>query len=333
MSLATELAERGLVPDFLIRRGIRRLLRERLRQASPADFVESCRHGPVALETPAANAQHYEVPTGFFEAILGPRLKYSSCLYEGTIADLAAAEDAMLRTGSERAELRDGQSILELGCGWGSWALWMAERFPRSEIVAVSNSRTQKAFIDDRAAKSGMRNLEVVTCDMNRFDAGRTFDRVVSVEMFEHMRNFRELLRRVASWLNPDGKLFVHIFCHKTLAYPFETAGDDNWMGRHFFSGGLMPSFDWFRHFADDLAVEAKWAVNGTHYSRTLEAWLTNVDRRRGEFGKLFPTPDAARQLQRWRMFLMACSELFGFGGGVEWFVGHYRLRRSGFPA
>ncbi len=337
MSLAIDIAERGFAPDFFIRGGIRRLLRARLRQESNAaserssaslrTFLEECGRGPIAIETPAANAQHYEAPTEFFQKILGPRLKYSSCLYATPSTDLAAAEEAMLNLASERAELRDGQSVLELGCGWGSWALWMAEHFPRASILAVSNSRTQKAYIDRQASVRGLKNLEVVTCDMNRFDPGRTFDRVVSVEMFEHMHNFREMLRRIASWLNPAGKLFVHIFCHRTLAYPFETTGDDNWMGRHFFTGGLMPSFDWFHHFAEDMLVEGEWAVNGTHYARTLEAWLGNLDRQRGELLQLFPSTDAARKLQRWRIFLMACSELFGFADGNEWFVGHYRLR------
>jgi cyclopropane-fatty-acyl-phospholipid synthase len=317
------------VPDFLIRRGIRRLLGDRLRQEvdHSADlWAEQCRHGPIAIETAAANAQHYEVPSKFFESILGPRLKYSACLFESPSTDLAAAETAMLELASSRAELQDGQSILELGCGWGSWALWMAERFPRSEIAAVSNSRTQKAFIDSRIRERGLRNLEVTTCDMNSFATDRSFDRVVSVEMFEHMHNHRELLRRVRSWLRSSGKAFLHVFCHKTLAYPFETDGADNWMGRHFFSGGMMPSFDWFSRFADDLVVEQQWAVNGTHYSRTLEAWLENLDRRRGELKRLFPAEDAARMLQRWRIFLMASSELFAFRGGEEWFVGHYRF-------
>lgn len=348
MSLALELAERGLAPDAVIRQGIRRLLRDRLRTeagSSVADqierlatFVAECGQGPIAVETLAANAQHYEAPTAFFQKILGPRLKYSSCLYtspgqptprlsgEAAAVRLAEAENAMLQTAAERAELQDGQTILELGCGWGSWALWMAERFPRAAVVGVSNSRTQKEFIDQQAAVRGLKNLEIRTCDINRFEAGQAFDRIVSVEMFEHMRNFRELLRRVRSWLSPSGKLFVHIFCHRTLAYPFETEGDDNWMGRHFFTGGMMPSFDWLTHFNDDLRLERRWAVNGVDYANTLEAWLHNLDRQRDELLPLFPAADGRRQLQRWRMFLMACSELFGFADGNEWFVGHYRL-------
>lgn len=368
MSLALDLAERGLLPDFVIRHGIRKLLRERLRcesrtsleqqSASLATFADECRHGPIALETPAANAQHYEVPTAFFQKILGPRLKYSCCLFPQSSNDsplvstprgepsevdtqsclklagddaagkLADAEILALQTASQRAELADGQSILELGCGWGSWALWIAEQYPHSQIVGVSNSRTQKAFIDEQAGQRGLTNLRIITCDMNRFDPGQTFDRVVSTEMFEHMHNFRELLRRVRSWLNPGGKLFVHIFCHRTLAYPFASDGADNWMGRHFFTGGMMPSFDWFAHFADDMRVEARWAVNGVHYANTLDAWLANLDRQRAELLALFPAPDARRQLQRWRMFLMACSELFGFADGREWLVGHYRLAK-----
>jgi len=342
VSVALELAERGLLPDSVIRFGIRKLLRDRLRNESRSTpreqaarlskFVAECRVGPIAIETPAANKQHYEVPAAFFQKVLGPRLKYSSCLFDqpqrlgpAAAQSLGEAENAMLKLASDRAELRDGQSILELGCGWGSWALWMAERYPNATVTGVSNSRTQKALIDEQAERRGFKNLSIVTCDMNRFDPGRTFDRVVSVEMFEHMRNYQELLRRVRSWLNPAGKLFVHVFCHQTMAYPFETEGDDNWMGRHFFTGGMMPSYDWLSLFADDLVVEDRWAVNGMHYANTLEAWLENLDRQRAQLVSLFST-DASRQLQRWRMFLMACAELFAYGGGKEWFVGHYRL-------
>lgn len=337
MSFALDLAERGLLPDFAIRQGIRRLLRDRLRSENAsverqiealAAFAEECRHGPIALETDAANEQHYEAPAEFFRKILGPRLKYSSCLFSetGPPSTLGEAEIAMLTSASERAMLADGQTILELGCGWGSWALWLAQQYPNARIVGVSNSRSQKAFIDDQARQHGFKNLEIVTCDMNRFDPQRTFDRVISVEMFEHMRNYAELLRRVRSWLKPTGKLFVHIFCHRTLAYPFATEGDDNWMGRHFFTGGMMPSFDWLTFFPEHLSVERRWAVRGTHYSQTLEAWLVNLDRQRSDLLELFPAADAPRSLQRWRMFLMACSELFAYAGGDEWFVGHFLL-------
>lgn len=333
VSLAIDLAERGLMPDAGIRHGIRRLLKARLREqraqsveeriARFETFRDSCQQGPIAIETPAANQQHYEVPTAFFERVLGPRLKYSSCLFAAPDTTLADAENAMLALADERADLHDGQAILELGCGWGSWSLWMAERYPRSSILAVSNSRTQKEFIDAQATARGLTNLQVVTRDINDFDPGRQFDRVVSVEMFEHLRNHRELLRRIRTWLRSDGRLFVHIFCHREFAYPFETDGDDNWMGRHFFTGGIMPSFDWLAYCSDDFGIDRQWAVNGTHYSRTLEAWLALLDRQRQELAGLFASPVG---LQRWRIFLMACSELFGFAGGNEWFVGHFRL-------
>lgn len=343
MSVAISLAERGVLPDAVVRAGIRKLLRSRLeaeagrssdeQTESLARFAQECRDGPIALETAAANEQHYEAPTRLFEAILGPRMKYSSGLYPSAVRmsgpaasdGLADAEERMIALAAERADLRDGQDILELGCGWGSWALWLAERFRKSRIVAVSNSRTQKEHIDAVARERGFRNLEVVARDVNQFEPSGAFDRVVSVEMFEHIRNIGELMRRIRTWLRPRGSLFVHIFCHRVLAYPFQTDGDSNWMGRHFFTGGMMPSFDWFDHFTDDLIVERRWAVSGLHYANTLEAWLVNLDRRRRELTRLFPQ-DSARRLQRWRMFLMACAELFAFADGDEWFVGHFRL-------
>ena len=324
-----ELAERGLVPLPGLRLGVRGLVRQRLRDArsgpSVPAFAAELSQGPLALSPERANEQHYEVPPRFFELALGPQLKYSGAYWPQGVDTLEAAETAMLSLTLERAQLEDGQEILELGCGWGSLTLRMAREFPNSRITAVSNSAPQRRFIEARAPST----VRVITADMNDLQLDREFDRVVSVEMFEHMRNYRELLRRIGSWLRPEGRLFVHIFCHKQFAYPYEVEGSDNWMGRHFFTGGIMPSFDLFSHFTDDLAVEAEWQVDGTHYERTARAWRENLERRRDEAMEVLEQTygdESERWYQRWRLFFLACEELFGYRRGSEWIVGHYRL-------
>ena len=324
-----ELAERGLVPLPGLRMGVRGLVRQRLRDATTgpdvATFAAMLAESPLALAPDKANEQHYEVPSEFFELALGPRLKYSGAYWPPGVSTLEEAETAMLERTCDRAQLDDGQDILELGCGWGSLTLYMAEAFPNSRITAVSNSAPQRRFIEARAPK----NVRVITADMNDLSLAQSFDRVVSVEMFEHMRNYRELLRRVHGWLRPDGRLFVHIFCHKTFAYPYDSEGSDNWMGRYFFTGGIMPSFDFFSHFEEDFAVEVDWQLDGTHYARTARAWRENIERQRDEVIAVFRGSyggDAERWFQRWRLFFLACEELFGFREGSEWIVGHYRL-------
>lgn len=333
----TNLAEKGWLPDWLIRVGIRRLLNGRLRQerGDPSQYmaqlVQALKESPIALAAEKANAQHYEVPAAFFQAILGPRLKYSSCLYEHPRTTLEQAEEAMLRLTCARAEVEDGMDVLDLGCGWGSLSLWIAEQYPRARVTALSNSASQKNHILARAAALGLDNLRVITANIASYDSSDyRYDRVLSIEMFEHMRNYEALLGRIASWLRPAGKLFVHIFCHRRASYPFETNGDNDWMARHFFTGGLMPSFDLLGHFDRDLVIRRRWQVDGRHYARTCEDWLRNLDRNHATLRAILKQASGdtapAVLLRRWRMFLMACAELFAFAGGKEWFVGHYLL-------
>lgn len=338
-----DLCERGLIPDVLTRHGIRRLCAQRLRDEHLGDLeradararalLAELRGSPIAIETAAANEQHYEVPTRFFELCLGKRLKYSSAYYPDGNENLDEAEEKMLALYGERGQLEDGMRILELGCGWGSLTLWMAERFPDSRITGVSNSRTQREHILAQAALRGLGNIEIITTDVNRLDLpADAFDRCVSIEMFEHMRNYDTLLGNIARWLKPGGKLFVHIFCHRTLLYPFETQGESNWMGRYFFTGGLMPSADTLLHFQDALRIEQRWLLSGQHYEKTANHWLENQDRHAAEvlrvLGEAYGAKDAAIWAQRWRMFWMACAELFGHAGGAEWGVAHYRFSK-----
>ncbi len=338
--IAIDWVEQGFVPDRLIRQSIRWLCRSRLEEIAATDceatatalraIIDAMAGSPIAPLPEQANAQHYEVPAAFFDQVLGPRRKYSCGYWPPGVTDLAAAETAALALTCERAGVADGQAILELGCGWGSLTLWLAEHYPAARITAVSNAHAQRQHIEALAAHRGLTNIRVITADMNDFDTEGRFDRVVSVEMFEHMRNYQELMARIHAWLKPGGTLFVHVFSHRHLAYPFETDGADNWMGRYFFTGGLMPSRDLLPSFQDDLKLEEEWHLNGRHYQRTLEAWLANQDRRRAEvlalFRETYGPEQAERWFQRWRVFFMACAELFGYGHGEEWGVSHYRF-------
>jgi cyclopropane-fatty-acyl-phospholipid synthase len=336
--LAINATERGVVPDLFVRGGIRRLLAARLAEidADSAErgaqrterFVSAMRDAPIAPVPHKANEQHYEVPAAFFAQVLGARRKYSSAWWPDGVDTLDRAEEAALTATCERAGLADGQRILELGCGWGSLTLWMAERYPRSRITAVSNSHSQRAFIEDEAGRRGLGNVELATCDVTRFDPGARFDRVVSVEMFEHLRNWPEMFRRVRAWLEPDGRFFMHVFVHRTAPYAFEERDATDWMARHFFAGGMMPSDDLAGRFQDDLALVARWRWDGTHYARTAEAWLANMDARRASVWPIlvatYGREQAAVWWTRWRLFFLSCAELFGFERGQVWWVGHY---------
>lgn len=347
MSLSLAMAERGLLSDGLIRLGIRNLLKVRLdeeaakERAAPdgrlAQFLDELRDSPIAIETDAANEQHYEVPPRFFQLALGPHLKYSSCWYDPGVTDIGQAEATMLGKTCERAELVDGQDVLELGCGWGSLTLWMAEHYPNSRITGVSNSAPQREHILGQAKERGLDNVTILTRDVNALELdAASFDRVVSVEMFEHVRNHERLLARIHDWLRPSGKLFVHVFSHKHYAYPFEMGGtgdDDDWMAKYFFTGGVMPSESLFAHMQRDMVLERHWRVRGTHYEKTANDWLRNTDANRDEilsvFAETYGAEDAKLWLQRWRIFFMACAELWGYADGYEWWVNHYRFERG----
>lgn len=336
-------AEAGLLPDCIIRSGIRLLCRQRLRGlerefapdpgAAMRRFLARLDAAPIADSPGRANEQHYEVPADFFRIVLGPQLKYSSCYFSAPDSTLAEAEEAALERTAANGMLEDGQDVLELGCGWGSLTMWIARRHPRSRITAVSNSASQRRFIMDRVREQGLDNVSVLTADMNSFEAPGAYDRVVSVEMFEHMRNQRALLTRVHRWLRPGGRLFIHVFCHRDFPYTFETGGSGDWMARHFFTGGLMPHRNLVPALSEGLfSEEACEHWSGAHYARTAEAWLGNLDAGRGQalaaLRQGLPGAEARRALRRWRIFLLACCELFAYRGAAEWGVVHHRLVR-----
>jgi cyclopropane-fatty-acyl-phospholipid synthase len=329
-------AERVPLPDVIIRAAIQRLCsRAATRLASgnaesDAWFADEMAARAIAGYTQEANTRRYEVPAAFFAHVLGPNRKYSSCFYNEPKSTLQEAEEEALRQTAAHADLADGQSILELGCGWGSLSLWMARQFPNSQVTAVSNSQAQREYIEREAASRRMKNLGVITADMNVFDPQRQFNRIVSVEMFEHIVNWRELMTRVRSWLAPEGRFFMHIFTHRSGAYLFDRADGEDWIAQHFFTGGVMPSHHLIRQYRDLFEVEKEWRWSGAHYQRTAQDWLGNFDRNRDEIEGILRKVygnDTALWMRRWRWFFLATSGLFGYADGSEWGISHYRMK------
>lgn len=332
------LAEQGYVPDSLVRFGIRRLVEKRLRntrngsaehnQIIKNEFIESMIESPLAVETDKANEQHYELPPAFFDLVLGKHKKYSSCIYRNGTTTLDEAEADMLKLYCERGQFEDGMDVLELGCGWGSLTLWLGETYPNSRITAVSNSHSQRDYITQQAEQRGISNINIITCDINEFTIDQRFDRVVSIEMFEHLRNYQILFHNISTWLKPKGKLFFHIFTQKTMPYLFEIQNENDWMSKYFFTGGMMPSDDLPLYFQNDLVLEQHWSLSGEHYEKTSNHWLENMDRHKERIMPIMREVYGKEQeviwFHRWRMFFMACAEMFGFRKGQEWLVSHY---------
>lgn len=338
MEQVIHLAENGILPEWLIRFGIRRLLAQRLKKEASggearqnvvlSEFLEA----PIAINTDEANEQHYALPPEFMELSLGHRLKYSACHWPEGVETLDNAEVASLELVAKRAKLSDRMDILELGCGWGSFSLWAAQKYPNSSVVSVSNSAAQREYIEQKAEKHGIDNLRIITADINTFSIDEKFDRIVTIEMLEHVRNHAYVFEQVANWLKPEGRLFAHVFSHRRYTYPFEVESKKDWMARYFFTGGMMPSHGLFKHYNQHLEVEQDWQLSGIHYQKTLDAWLQKMESAKPEiiniFNKTYGLSEANIWFNRWRIFFMACSELFGYHNGIEWGVSHYLFKK-----
>jgi cyclopropane-fatty-acyl-phospholipid synthase len=338
------IVERNIIPDSLIRWFIRRNLQSGARsraalgpagrQAAVQTLADQFRDRPIAIHTDDANRQHYEVPAAFFQIVLGPWLKYSGCYWPSGVTTLADAEAAMLRLTCERAGVQDGMAVLDLGCGWGSLSLWIATHYPNCPITAVSNSRTQKAHIEAQCAARGLSNVTVITADANHFQPTGQFDRILSIEMFEHMKNYQSLLARIATWLKPGGELFVHIFSLRDYAFEFDASDPTDWMAQTFFSGGTMPAHNLLSYFQDDLALVQDWHFNGRHYGKTLRAWLNRMDAHEAQIRPILADTYGLDQVTRWwvnwRLFFIACEETFNLNGGEDFRISHYRFAKRG---
>lgn len=328
------LLEKNKIPDFMLRQGIRYYNSQHLKRLgsnAENDKVELIQHlqsSPLAIATDQANAQHYEVPAEFYQKVLGPRLKYSCGYWKSDSVTLAQSETDMLEIYCQRAQLHNAQHVLELGCGWGSLTLYMAQKYPHLKITALSNSASQKAFIRQQAQRLGITNIEILTVDINHFQTHQRFDRLVSIEMFEHLRNYTQLFQNIAQWLKPGGLLFCHIFSHKKYAYLFEVEHERDWMAKYFFTGGTMPSHDLLPQMSGPLRLKQDWEINGTHYEKTANAWLQEMDRQKAEIfplmADIYGNHQALKWWVYWRIFFMACAELFGHNAGQEWQVSHY---------
>ncbi len=335
MFLGIWLAERGWIPDFLLRIAVKFISKARIKKSSSfsekLDVISSLRDGPIAELTPFANKQHYEVPPAFFKKVLGSKLKYSCSLFSDNQKSLNDAETEMLKTYIERANIRSKQEILDLGCGWGSFSLYAAQKFSNCNFTAVSNSDEQINFIKSKIQELGLTNLLALKQDINQLNLNKKFDRIVSIEMFEHMRNYKNLLQRLSNLMTDDGLLFVHIFCHRQSAYFYEIKNQWDWMTKYFFTGGIMPSKDIFEFFDEDLTVAESWEINGKHYSKTSKSWLKNIDKNSKIVKQILNQHYDEKNIwfNRWRIFFLACEEFFKINDGKEWFVSHYLLEKK----